>query len=100
MNIRQALNTDRINKFPIHHNYKDVIVEDNPSLETVMFDEIYLPGNLSVENINGENFNQTLKSLCMKNINAFIPNLTRIEGVSIYQILINLKQKLINFFYF
>lgn len=50
--------------------------------EELQFDDklIYIPQNLTVSRINGENFNEFLNQICLKNIMNYIPNLI-VEGV-------------------
>lgn len=44
-------------------------------------ENIELPGNITVENLNGEDFESFKKSICFINVDTYIPGITYFDGV-------------------
>lgn len=54
---------------------------DKAELENTELDSLYMPENVTIENINGESFDDFLKSICFKNKDCRIPGDVKIIGV-------------------
>lgn len=73
-----------INKLPIPDQQVNNATEDGQTDIDKIHDDHYIPGNLTVENINGENFQDLLDSIYMRNENIVINGKTIVDGVSNY----------------
>ncbi|XP_017787326.1 PREDICTED: uncharacterized protein LOC108570026 [Nicrophorus vespilloides] len=82
LNVVDTLSVDKINSFPIHKNYLDAFsINANgvyPKLGDI--ENVYIPGNVTVNQINGENLDDFIKSLCLTNIKTYVPSETTIIG--------------------
>lgn len=66
----------KIQNLPINSEMHNPEADLNKNL-----DSLFLPKNIQVGNVNGEDFNGFLNQLCMKNIETVIPRKTKINGV-------------------
>lgn len=73
-----------INKLPIPDQQANNAIEDGQTDIDKIHDDHYIPGNLTVENINGENFQDLLDNIYMRNENIVINGKTIVDGVSNY----------------
>ncbi|KAL3267035.1 hypothetical protein HHI36_011177 [Cryptolaemus montrouzieri] len=73
----KEIQTGELNKLPIpqtwvgHVEHSENLIED---------DTVFIPHNVTVERINGDNFQQLLKELCLVNIETHLPEDITIHG--------------------
>lgn len=73
-----------INKMRLRTNYLENIppVSDLTNLRALELDILYIPVDIQAEIVNGENFEDFLKTLVMKNLPTKIPGALIVDGVS------------------
>lgn len=80
------MNTRTINRMPIHSRYLEEFTPrtDLSNIQNLQLNSLYVPVHVTATNVNGENFTNFLNSLCMKNVNTYIPGDIIINGVSFH----------------
>lgn len=76
--------SDEVTVDQVNNKHLPINLSQNKDLPTNMnLENFYIPTNLFVKNLNGENFEEFLKQLCAKNIETHISGVTTINGVKI-----------------
>lgn len=98
MKVEKGFQTETINDEPVQFEWQDAAntneTEANQELDTVTLQ------NLTVTNINGDDFDIFIKQLCLTNIKCYIPGDLKINGVrefyENFKILLNCPQGSLN----
>ena len=54
---------------------------ENFTPDKLIYETLFIPHNITVGKVNGEDFNSFLKQLCLKNIRNYIPETVKVNGV-------------------
>ncbi|XP_008192894.2 uncharacterized protein fs(1)N [Tribolium castaneum] len=77
--IFENVKTDKaaVQKLNDHFIPTEAQINESGQLE---FESLFIPLNVTVDQVNGENFDSFLSQLCLRNIRNYIPGLVNIEG--------------------
>lgn len=76
-----TIEANYVNKLQIHNNYIEDVGMDLESDK--IHDNLYIPGDINVQHINGDNLQDILDRVVMKNENVIIPGKVVVHGVSL-----------------
>lgn len=99
LKLQGSAQVKSLNRVTLHSNYLNKIppVSDLTNLHVLDLDNLFIPVDINVKNVNGEDFDDFLKSLVMKNMNTEIPGNITLDGVSTKSFLT--EKLLINVFF-
>lgn len=83
--LLESAQINNLNKIALHANYLDKIspVSNLTNLRVLTVDDLFIPVDMSAKTVNGEEFDEFLSRLVMKDMRIKIPGTVRLEGVSI-----------------
>ncbi|KAK5643724.1 hypothetical protein RI129_007569 [Pyrocoelia pectoralis] len=74
--VSNKLNTAQANKIPIQKTFADIVGDFSSNVDTLDLDSVEMLGNITVESVNGENFDLFKNSLCLIDVDTYIPGET------------------------
>lgn len=83
--LRKSAQINNLNRIALHSDYLNKIppVSDLTNLYVLNVGNLFIPVDMNVKNVNGENFDGFLSSLVKKDMHTQIPGSVLLEGVSI-----------------
>ncbi|XP_031341241.1 uncharacterized protein LOC116169316 [Photinus pyralis] len=74
--VTKKLNTSQANSFRIQKSFAEIVGDVGSKVETLDLDSVEMLGDITVENVNGENFELFKKSLRLRDVDSYIPGET------------------------